>query len=220
MYSLVRYIDPEGRSTDGLVDWCYSGEEARAALMFHNLVTHSTLMFRRECAPSPTYASEFTRCEDYNLIAQLADSRGGLRAIPRRLVAYRIHASNATKSSGAEMKSLSRRLRSRLLSRAGLNPTSSELDLHDCFEGGAFDPTRALHRRLLEWVEHLREAVRRSGNIELRAFDRVLGDEWLSLSHRFAVHGREAWRVYREGPGVSSLPSLPSVVSLWIKAFR
>jgi glycosyltransferase involved in cell wall biosynthesis len=40
VYSYVSAIDETGSPTTGLPDWPYSGEAARAGLIFHNFVTH------------------------------------------------------------------------------------------------------------------------------------------------------------------------------------
>jgi glycosyltransferase involved in cell wall biosynthesis len=220
VYSLVSAIDSNGNKAAGMPDWCYSGEEARAALLFHNFVTHSTLMFRRELAPPPAYSLDYPFCEDYNLITKLADSMSGLFVIRSRLVSYRFHDSNLSKSSAEEMSSLSERLRRELLGRLGLSPTAEEMKLHNYFEGGSIGQSVEQYRSLRKWVGFLRDAVIKSRYVDIAAFDEVLALEWLSVSHKFSHLGREIWREYCLGPRSSSVRALPSVIKLWVKLMR
>jgi glycosyltransferase involved in cell wall biosynthesis len=220
VYSLVKAIDSTGRGTVGMPDWCYSGEEARAGLLFHNFVTHSTLMFRKELAPDPAYSLDYPFCEDYNLIAKLADSLSGLCVIRSRLVSYRFHDNNLSKSSEKEMTNLSERLRRELLGRIGLTPTAEEMKLHNYFEGGVTGSSIEQFRQLRNWVEFLRDAVLKSRYVDIAAFDEVLALEWLSVSHKFSHLGREVWKEYCLGPRTYSRQTLSSVVKLWVKSMR
>jgi glycosyltransferase involved in cell wall biosynthesis len=219
VYSLVRAIDEKGRKAEGLPDWCYSGESAKAALLFHNFVSHSSLMFRRSCAPEPVYSSEYPLCEDYNLLVRLADQGDGLCLIKDRLVDYRYHSSNYTKTAAGEMQSLSRSLRASLLTRLGLKPSDNELLLHDAFESSVKDSTLQFFRELREWALHLREANRRVSYVNQTDFDAVLSAEWLNLSGRFTHLGKDAWREYFRGPVSLSFctKNSPAVARLWVK---
>lgn len=220
VYSLVKAIDSTGKGTVGMPDWCYSGQEARAALLFHNFVTHSTLMFRKELAPDPAYSLDYPFCEDYNLISKLADSLSGLCVIRSTLVSYRFHDNNLSKSSEKEMTNLSERLRRELLGRLGLNPTAEEMSLHNYFEGGLTGISVEQYRDLRKWVEFFRSAVVKSKYVDIAAFDQVLALEWLAVSHKFSHLGREVWREYCLGPQTYSTRALPSVLNLWSKLMR
>jgi glycosyltransferase involved in cell wall biosynthesis len=220
VYSLIQEVDEAGRPIRVTADWRYSGEAARAALLFHNFVTHSTLMFRRDCAPDPVYPADYPLCEDYNLIAHLADQGEGLLLVNERLLDYRNHATNHTRAGMDQMTALSRQLRRRLLSRLGLAPTDAEMNLHDAFEAGIDEPQPRLMRQLRDWTEHLQAANERSGAISAASFRRVLSNEWLELSHKFARLGREAWQIYSAGPRSVSPGQALSVLSLWVKTHR
>jgi glycosyltransferase involved in cell wall biosynthesis len=220
VYSYVSAIDETGSPTTGLPDWPYSGEAARAGLIFHNFVTHSSLMFRRNCAPGPVYSSEYPLCEDYNLLVHLADKGSGLALIKDRLLAYRYHASNHSKSTVTEMSSLSRQLRRALLGRLGLNPSEGELRLHDAFESSVSNPSVQFYRELRDWALHLQDANRRAGYVERIEFDHVLASEWLSVSHSFSGFGRDSWAIFSSGPSLFKPAQYLELTKLWLKTRR
>jgi glycosyltransferase involved in cell wall biosynthesis len=220
VYSFVKAIDQNGAPTQGLPDWNYSGQSAKAGLIFHNFVSHSSLMFRRSCAPSPVYASDYPLCEDYNLLVHLADQGDGLHLVKQRLVEYRYHDSNHSKSTGVEMSSLSRRLRTLLLKRLNLNPSESEMRLHDAYESSVNEPSLKLLRELREWSFHLRHANQVSGYVSQEAFNYVLSNEWLTLNHKFTQFGKDAWREFIRGPIAFSNRNLPEIGKLWLKTRR
>lgn len=218
VYSLVQGIDGSGRPLRGAVDWAYGGQQARAALMFHNFVTHSALMFRRECVAGAPYAPDYPLCEDYRLIVQLADSGEGIFPLRHRLVKYRFHGSNHTTAAFDRMQRYSRLLRRDLLTRIGLSPTDAEMDLHATFESPPGTPSLPALRACREWLAHLREANRLSGYVPGRDFDAVVADKWLDVTHKHSALGREAWRCYEAGPRAPlEARHWPSVGSLWVK---
>jgi len=220
VYSYVSAIDETGSPTTGLPDWPYSGEAARAGLIFHNFVTHSSLMFKRNCAPDPVYSSEYPLCEDYNLLVHLADKGSGLALVKDRLLDYRYHASNHTKSTVTEMSSLSRQLRRTLLGRLGLNPSEAELRLHDAFESAVSHPSVQFYRELRDWALHLQDANRRAGYVERMEFDHVLASEWLSVSHRFSGFGRDSWAIFSSGLSLFKPAQYLELTKLWLKTRR
>jgi len=218
VYSWIRSIDARGRRRPGVAAWAYAGAQARAALLFHNFVTHSTLMFRRSCAPDPVYAPDYPLCEDYRLIAHLADTRDGLFALREALVDYRYHDANHTLSAGDEMARHARRLRGHLLARLGVVASDAQMAVHDCFESLRTEPTLPLMRACRDWLDHLSQANRRSGFVQPAAFDAVAAAVWLELSHKFARLGRAAWREYECGPRAGlARAHLPSVARLWAR---
>jgi glycosyltransferase involved in cell wall biosynthesis len=218
VYALVQGIDASGRPTRGAVDWAYGGQQARAALMFHNFVTHSALMFRRSCIAGAPYASDYPLCEDYRLISHLADSGDGIFPLRQRLVKYRFHGSNHTTEAFDRMQKYSRLLRRDLLTRIGLSPTESEMDLHAAFESPPGTPSLRALGACRDWLMHLREANRVSDYVPCRDFDAIVADKWLDVAHKHSALGRETWRCYQAGPH-AALESRhwPSVASLWVK---
>ena len=217
-FTLIRSIDEHSKRVSGVSDWAYSGEQARAALLFHNFISHSTLMFRRRRIEGPVYPPDHPHCEDYRLLIQLADSGSGVHAIKRHLVGYRYHNSNHTLATHAEMADASRQLRADLLLRLGLRPTDAEMTLHDQFEGNNGDLSIERYKALKDWVLHLCEANRRAGYIEQTAFSAVAAAEWLELSHRFSLLGREVWAEYLKGPQPGFV-EMPSRARLWAKTW-
>ncbi len=221
VYCRVSWIGEHGESLRGAPDWDYGGERARIALVFHNFIAHSTLMFRKALVSGPVYVPRFPLCEDYWLIVRLADQGKGILPISDRLVRYRKHSSNYSTLAERQMASLSRTLRSELLRRLGVVATDAEMELHDFFESGTTAPKPELHEECRKWLLHLEDANRRSGYVPASDFDAIAADKWLDLSHKFAPLGRSAWSTYARGPR-RNLASRhwPSVAKLWLKCMR
>lgn len=218
VYVRVVWIDGEGKRIAGAPDWDYHGDQARIALVFHNFVAHSSLMFRRTAVGTPIYVPRFPLCEDYWLMVRLADIGKGLSVIRDRLVYYRQHESNYTKETLGEMKSLSRDLRRELLLRLEISATDDEMTVHDCFEAGDFTPTPHLHESCRQWLLHLRDSNSRTQYVSDSDFAAVASDKWLELSHKFSHLGPVAWETYRRGIHDNlRFRHRASVANLWLK---
>lgn len=200
VYTLIRSVDANGRPRRGVADWSFSADEARAALLFHNFVSHSTLMFRRDRAPYPVYAADYPLCEDYKLLVELSDRQAGLHVIRKPLVDWRYHESNHSHDVKSEMGEASVRLRRTLLARLGLNPSDSEMALHQQFESTPDEPSLQLMRESAEWLGHLGDANARSQYVPAHAFENVLAAKWLEFSHKCCGLGPRAWLVFQHGP--------------------
>ncbi len=218
VYTRVSWIDGEGNPIPGAPDWDYGGHRARIALVFHNFIAHSTLMFRRDAVPAPVYAPQYPLCEDYWLLVRLADVGQGIVPLTDRLVLYRKHGTNYTNAAIGQMTSLSRKLRTELLRRLGVHASDAEMDLHDCFEAGTEAPTPQLHEACRQWLAHLHEANLRSGYVPQEDFEAIAADKWLELSHKFAPLGRQAWKTYSRGPRRHLVSRhRASLAKLWVK---
>ena len=67
-FTLIRSIDAHSKRVSGVSVWALSGEQARAALIFQNFISHSTLMIRRSRTAGPVCPPDHRHCEDYRLI--------------------------------------------------------------------------------------------------------------------------------------------------------
>jgi len=221
--TLIRSIDSSGKTRPGVSDWSFSGEEARAAFAFHNFLSHSTLMFRRACAPDPVYPTDHAYCEDYRLLVALADQGEGLHVIRKRLVDYRYHDSNHTHVVRGDMARASRQIRQEILGRMSVTPTDQEWALHDGFEGTVQAINDTVHRESGQWLKHLIDANRRSAYVDQSAFEHVCAYKCLELSHRSNPLGRSCWTQFLNG-SVGPLTNMPglwaSIASLRIKTLR
>jgi glycosyltransferase involved in cell wall biosynthesis len=218
--TLIRSIDSDGNLRRGVSDWSFSGEEARAAFVFHNFLSHSTLMFRRQYAPEPVYPPEQAYCEDYRLLVALADQGEGIHVIRKKLVDYRYHDTNHTHVVRSDMAQASRQIRLELLARMDVLPTDAQWRLHQGFEGSPAAINASVHRESGLWLTHLINANRRSAYVERAAFERVCAYKWLELTHRFSGLGRVCWAQFKKGPvsALSQMPALwPSIANLFRK---
>jgi hypothetical protein len=150
----------------------------------------------------------------------LADQGSGLALVKDRLLEYRYHSFNHSKSAVTEMSGLSRQLRKSLLVRLGLAPSEGELRLHDAFEAFIPCPSVQFYRELRDWALHLQDVNRRIGYVAQTEFDQVLSSEWLSVSHRFSAFGRESWAIFSSGPYLFRPHQYLEITKLWLKTRR
>jgi len=221
--SLIRSVDRDGKTRAGVSDWSFSGEEARAAFVFHNFLSHSTLMFRRAFAPNPVYPPEHPYCEDYRLLVALANEGNGLHVLRKRLVDYRYHDSNHTHAVRPDMAEASRQIRLELLSKMRVKPSETEWLIHQGFEGTPRAISESVHRESGQWLQQLIEANRRAAYVNPTAFARVCAYKWLEFSHPFSVLGQACWSQFMKGPvsALWTMPELwPSVANLRRKTLR
>lgn len=90
-------IDEEGQRTGGRSN-VYSGD-VRHALLLRNRVAHpSVLMRRRAVVEAGFYDTSVSNMEDYHLWLRLA-TLGAVEAIPDRLLEYRVHGNQMSRSA-------------------------------------------------------------------------------------------------------------------------
>ena len=177
----------------------YSPEEFHSALLFRNLIGHSTVMMRREASPHPPYAPEYPLCEDYFLIVQIA-RKYKIDLIPKVLVNYRSVGGSYTKKARPEMQALGRKLKRSLLDELGIDATDEEISLHDNLSTRTTPPTPELLDRTEPWLERLVAANDARRIYEPPALRAIIGNEWFELCREASFLGSETWRRYRRSP--------------------
>ena len=95
----VTRIDETGRVT-GFVS-LPSGEDVRRDLLLANVISHSSLMFRRRAFDEVGgYDAGLRQMEDYVFILHVA-RLGPLASLPARLVRYRVHSTQTSRGAAA-----------------------------------------------------------------------------------------------------------------------
>lgn len=94
--SLVRIIDEDDRVTGTLA--APVGADVRRRLLLYNFIAHSTLVVRRELATrAGGYDRSLRTMEDYDFLLRLA-RLGPIAQLDRRLVGYRLHSDQVSRS--------------------------------------------------------------------------------------------------------------------------
>ena len=195
----------------------YSGEHARAGLLFKNFITHSTVMFRRESINGLAYTPEYPLCEDYSLLMRLSNWKHGLLYLPKKLIKYRNHSSNQSKSNNLLINQLAIRLKHETLTELGVFPSENETRIHEYFNSEPFTADHSILPVCREWLSFLAAKNRERRHFDPIAFEAVIANEWLELCHRFSDGRGSTWREYRLGGWTLPVGSLNSAVSLWLK---
>lgn len=219
IFTRYQCIDDAGKPVSGHHHSAvgYSGEHARAGLLFKNFITHSTVMFRRESINGLTYDPDYPLCEDYSLLMRLSNWKSGLLYLPKKLIKYRTHSSNQSKSNDQRIKQLAIRLKREALSELNVFPTENETKVHEYFNSEPFVSDHSILPVCREWLSFLVTKNREKRHINSIAFETVVANEWLELCHRFSYARGSTWREYRLGKWPLPANSLTSAASLWFK---
>lgn len=96
-------IDENGNVTGALEYPPVEDQEIRNYMILHNPFIHPSVMFRRKAVVEAGAYKNFKHTEDYELWTR-ALCRGKGHNIPERLIQYRIHSSQVTRTSNLKMK--------------------------------------------------------------------------------------------------------------------
>lgn len=95
--TLVRRITPQGVDA-GLIRMP-SGQDVRRSLLLTNVVTHSSILIRREALDLVGgYNENLTQMEDYDVILRLG-CQGEIAILPEALTEYRLHESQISRGA-------------------------------------------------------------------------------------------------------------------------
>jgi glycosyltransferase involved in cell wall biosynthesis len=171
-------------------------EDILAALPFYNSVSHATALFRRASLEKHArreltgawalYDPSYLHAEDYELWSRLA--REGLRFhnLPRVHLHRRLHSASVTISESATQTATANRVRGDWRAALGLDSTGASAEAHFAAalvaQGGKAPPLDKCEAALLE----LREANRRRGLFDERAFARAIAQRWWNVASAHA----------------------------------
>lgn len=142
-------------------------EDIKASLLFHNIIIHPSVMFRKATFDKHQlrYEESYVNAEDYGLWAEAIDKiRFGI--IPKVLLNYRIHDDNVSvhkESNWAVIKEVNTRVFKIFFERLGIRYSSEQLNMH-LFVG--FKLIKVLNKvqfeDYLQWLTAILKANKRS----------------------------------------------------------
>ena len=174
----------------------YDPDECKVSLLYRNPFGNSTLLIRREALPDPPYAPEYPLCEDYRFIVQVSREHR-IAILPEVTVYYRLTKGSYSNFARTQTFELAKAIKLELLRALGIEPTESELDIHQNLEMSHLPQNRALLSETRRWLERLVEANQRSKTYDVRAFETITGNEWFELCRTYSYMGPAVWKEFR-----------------------
>lgn len=148
-------FDTFGETTGGGWVRYFDHEAIEVALLFGNPICHPTVMLRKAVleAHSLRYPADYPHAEEYALWLDMA-GKCRLANLPDRLLHYRVHAGQVSRTRSEEQRRSMQRLVDRALLGLGIHPSPRDHLVHNLF-AGAFSPIPDAGRRMLAWRERL-----------------------------------------------------------------
>lgn len=170
----------------------------RARLLFDCAISHPTVMMRAEVLRRHglRYDPSYAHAEDYALWAAVAEHAdvANLRA---RLLRYRTHERQVSKTHSAAQLLSTRRIHERQLARLGLSASEDEITLHERIAAGRSDATLEFLERADAWLGRLCAAASRLPAADRAALAKEIDYRWGRICRRSNGMGLGAWRRFR-----------------------
>jgi glycosyltransferase involved in cell wall biosynthesis len=199
--SQVRLIDQNGTPTGVKWEESVPSEKLPIRLLFGNCFSQSSLMLRKEALPREWYKEGFAPAEDYELWVRILESWKAWN-LPTVLLNYRIHGKNTSETKrDMQQKAIETILRSQL-EKIGIHPTTEELDIHRknyAFTGSKEEVKQHIARRE-QWLQKLKSANETSKKFEVRVFNEVVAERFLTTLLHNANLGLFAWHAFWKSP--------------------
>lgn len=181
--------------------WRYpqADAEIRCELLFHSVLVHSSVMWRRETFERHklAYGAQITRAQDYELWARAAD-RVRFANLGQVLVRYRVHPDQVGRVQGEEQQAVAASVRLRQLRALGLQPSREEIELHNEISQWRFPVDEHGLNGLETWLLKVLAANEEKGLFPKRAFQRALAERWWQACRAALGSRLNAWGLYQE----------------------
>ncbi|MBA5607589.1 glycosyltransferase family 2 protein [Duganella sp. FT3S] len=181
--------------------WRYPGDSAfvKSTLLFRAYINTSSFFVRTAVMRQLPFSPDHALGEDYDMYLRCVRSYR-VENVPEVLTAYRLHATNITRTKAAQLTTQLNAISARALGQIGLTPSPDELTLHRYLEwlGSNSDPT--VFDAANAWLRKIMAANERTGLYERAALHQAAAERWLALCHANARFGFRAMVAFFQGP--------------------
>jgi hypothetical protein len=194
----------------------------RCRLIFENPIAHPTVVLRRRIFVDAglRYDTTFSYSQDYDLWTR-ASRLCHLANVPRTLVWYRQHSSQASQRHLDRQQAAAGRVRLRQIGLLNITGTPEEHDLHEAVSRVRFQPTFDFLDRAESWLQRLHTANQAAQAYPEPAFSAALAQQWGSVCLASVHLGLRVWLQWKRSDLRSRNPrSLVQAFKLLIKCIR
>jgi hypothetical protein len=181
---------------------CYSAPDTiKCELLFGLPIAHPSTIIRK-CflgKYSLRYDAQFEKAEDYEFWFRCSNYFP-LTNINKVLLLYRIH-KEQTKSAYRDIQQkTSNEIRSLQIKKLGINPSESELELHQNLSSYHIQPSEDFLHKANAWLLKLLDANKRAACYPEPPFLKTLAKRWFFGCHNATTLGPVTWKIYWESP--------------------
>ena len=176
-------------------------QEIKANLIFESVVYHPTVIMRHTVFSdlAARYDEDYPYAQDYELWCRLSRSCR-FANIGEVLLRYRLHEHSIGRCKSDIQGTLAGRVRKRLLTELGIEPTEEELQLHGDISLWRIETDRPFLERAHAWLLELRSANAERGMIQQQVFEQVLARRWYEICCIATPIGLDALRCFYRSP--------------------
>lgn len=163
-------------------------------MLFESVIAHPSVIIRKStfCEKGLSFYQDETYAEDYGLWVR-ASKVLILANLPEVLLYFRVHESTTNKNIS---KKVANKIRLSQLSKLGINPTKSELEIHEALSYYKYGMDKKFICSAKSWLEKLQDANLNTKVYPEPAFFDVLASYWYAVCFTPINFSLYSWRKY------------------------
>lgn len=181
--------------------WQFPTSDAaiKASFIFHTPLAHPSVIIRKQALDAHVlrYDASVTKAQDYEFWVRCALYLK-FANIPEPLLLYRLHSSNLSSASADAKYTTARNIRLRQIQGLGIDPTTEEIELHECFAMYKYRPDENFLVDAGHWFEKLAAANERTRRYSEPEFSDMLKKRWFAACASATRRGLPVWTTYRK----------------------
>ena len=195
----VSVIDKNGKATGARWQEKIPTEKIPIRLLFGNCFAQSSLLIRKSAIPKDGYIEGTS--EDFALWVRML-KKWKAKNLPNILLKYRSHDENTTTRKSVLLREAVNQVLLSQLETLGVHANAEELTLHRknyTFVGTTKETKKFIDAREL-WLLKLIEANRKTNGYDVKNFNEVMAERFLTTLQTNARLGFYAWKKFRSSP--------------------
>jgi glycosyltransferase involved in cell wall biosynthesis len=172
------------------------GSEIFPGMLFKNIFCHSTIMLNKRKLDGIRYQSEFSVCDDYDLLARISETNG-IFIDKKPVLKYRKHQVNTSSIRTQEFNTDTNTIQSRYLGLLNIDVDRDVLYIHNgYYTSKSFSPSSQYLKESLQWYKNIIEKNKQAKLYEDKALRKVIELNWFERCFASSNAGFDVWKIY------------------------
>jgi glycosyltransferase involved in cell wall biosynthesis len=186
------------------------------SMLFKNIFCHSTVMLNKRKLDGIRYQSEFSVCDDYDLLARISE-KNGIFIDTKPVLKYRIHQINTSSIRKQELENERNIVQSRYLRQLNIDIDSNILEIHNGYYNSKnFLPSIKYLQESLRWYENVIEKNKKARLFEDKALRKAVELNWFERCYALSNAGIDVWKIYLKNSFIEGIKIKKAVKSILI----